>query len=572
MYVPSAVSCVLFALPFVSAVPLDLLGTLKNTITNTLTTVSNTENAIVTSASDIVDQVNKALGKDILPSAISSQEVLDSTLDDIRRELTEINEIDATFAGLLQAVVQTYAPDSIPDALNRINSIIGNTTNGVTLENVAELILNGLSVTDLTQNVLAGYALSDINSYMNYNNPAPSTKIYPRKSPQDAQYNVPERDLRAAVYFPPTFTFSAKSTKRPILFVPGTGAYGGVNFISNLGKLLGQDPRYDLAYLNVPGAMYNDTQINSEYIAYAINYVSSLTGNKGNLAVIGWSQGNLDTQWAFQYWPSTRSTTSDFISASADFHGTVLAYFLDPAFPDVVPNPPSVIQQEYDSNFVSVLRAGGGGSPYVPSTSVWSITDEIVQPQYDPIASASYSPVPAQPFCPVRSSSTTSISTPLSRPTSTKSWSDPHSTSQGSNHYKKRGSATSVPSTSSTTSNGALQGSGRYAFTNNQIQTVCAGRPAGGIYLHEGVLFNPLMYALTLDALENDGPGQVSRLDLDTVCNQVVAPGLSLEDILATEGLIPLAALNLLLYPQKTLDEPAIMPYAQVAPVARSCS
>lgn len=93
--------------------------------------------------------------------------------------------------------------------------------------------------------------------------------------------------MRAALYFPSTFDFSARPNKRPILFVPGTGDFGGVNFISNLGKLLCDDPQYDSVYLDVPGAMYNDKQINSEYIAYAVSYVSSLAGNDGDLVVIG---------------------------------------------------------------------------------------------------------------------------------------------------------------------------------------------------------------------------------------------------------------------------------------------
>lgn len=466
--------------------------------------------SILTSGVDIVDQVNKALGN-ILPTAIDTESLLNTTLADIRKELTEIDQLSETFAGLLQALVAGQVPTSIPDLLARVQATIGNTQNaGVTIENVAQAILDGVSLTDLTQNVLSGYALSPINSYNNVN-PPPPDNIYPKKQANDAPYSVPEDQLRAAIYIPPSFASYGSTNRRPILFVPGTGAFGGVNFISNLGKLLGNDNRFDPVYLNVPGAMLNDTQINSEYIAYAINYLSSITGNNNHLAVIPWSQGNPDTQWAFQYWPSTRNVVEDFISISADFHGTTLAYLLDPAFPNIVPNPPSIIQQEYDSNFILTLRAGGGGSPYVPSTSVWSITDEIVQPQYSPYASAAYftQDLPGtpntSPICPAN---------------------------------------TSVP------------------YSNNQIQTICAGQPAGGVYTHEGVLYNPLAYALAIDALTHDGPGRPERLDLSVVCNQLVAPGLTPADVAATEGLIPLALINILLYPEKVLNEPAVQAYA----------
>ena len=39
--------------------------------------------------------------------------------------------------------------------------------------------------------------------------------------------------------------------------------------------------------------------------------------------------------------------------------------------------------------------------------------------------------------------------------------------------------------------------------------------------------------------------------------------GMSLGDVLATEGLIPLAAFNVELYMPKVFDEPAIMAYAR---------
>ncbi|KAK5079364.1 hypothetical protein LTR64_002213 [Lithohypha guttulata] len=460
--------------------------------------------------SDLAKLVNLT---NILPIPIDSEDRLQTALTNIRQQNFQNEVLETTFAALLADVVANVAPQDVQGALTPIATTLGNGAIGSsTIENIAEAILNGLAVTDLTQNVLAGY-LSSGNSFSNVN-PAPPTTIYPRKSPQDAPYTVPEAQLRAAVYIPPGFTYGAK---QPICFVPGTGAFGYVNFISNLGKLFGNT--YDPVYLNVPGAMYDDTQINSQYIAYMLNYISSIT-KRNDVAEIAWSQGNLDTQWVFQYWPSTRSVVTDFISASADFHGTTLAYFLDPALVNP-PLPPSVIQQEYDSNFVLTLRRGGGGSPYVNSTSVHSISDQIVQPQYSPYASADYFTLdlPGTP--------NTNPTCPVSR---------------------------NVP------------------YTNTEIQTACAGRPAGGVYTHEGVLYNPLMYALALDALQNDGPGRLDRIDLNTVCQQLIAPGLTLADVQATEGLIPLAAVNLLLYPRKVTNEPAVMQYAVQANSACSAS
>lgn len=88
-----------------------------------------------------------------------------------------------------------------------------------------------------------------------------------------------------------------------------------------------------------------------------------------------------------QYWPSTRSIVSDFITISADYHGTTLADIICPGFPQR-PCPPAVLQQEHNSTFIATLRNGGGSSAYVPTTSVYSIFDEIVQPQEGISASA----------------------------------------------------------------------------------------------------------------------------------------------------------------------------------------
>lgn len=96
--------------------------------------------------------------------------------------------------------------------------------------------------------------------------------------------------------------------------------------------------------------------------------------------------------------------------------------------------------------------------------------------------------------------------------------------------------------------------------SNTYLQEACLAQPAGGVYLHEGVLFNPVAYALVVDALTNNGPGNFERVKGQ--CVNVVAPGLGLDDVIATEALIPVAFVNILLYQPKVTTEPAIMGYA----------
>jgi hypothetical protein len=332
---------------------------------------------------------------------------------------------------------------------------------------------------------------------INNNNPKPPSKIYPKKENGDAPYSLSEDALRQAIYIPPGFTYGKKP---PVIFVPGTGSYGGINFASNLRKLLTGKAYADPVWLNIPGAMLRDAQLNSEYVAYAINYISSVSKNSKQIAVISWSQGGLDTQWALKFWPSTRKVVRDFLPVSPDFKGTVLANVLClSVVPGInLPCDPSVFQQEATSRYVAALRANGGDSAYVPTTSFYSgFFDEVVQPQSGTGASA------------------------------------------------------------------YIRDARNVGVSNIEVQVTCAGQLGGSFYGHAGLLFNPVVYALIVDALTHDGPGRVERINRAQACASYAAPGLDLDDVIATEGLIPIAGALLLAYPQKELAEPALKGYAR---------
>jgi hypothetical protein len=56
------------------------------------------------------------------------------------------------------------------------------------------------------------------------------------------------------------------------------------------------------------------------------------------------------------------------------------------------------------------------------------------------------------------------------------------------------------------------------------------------------VLYNPLAFALAQYALTHDGPSSLSRKDVVSKCQKIVADGLGLLDLLATEGATVIAA------------------------------
>lgn len=384
------------------------------------------------------------------------------------------------------------------DAVTRIGKNFGLSANTAPTTQTSEglitnalgLILNGLTPGDINT-ILAG-ASAATNSVSNQNPPVPSKKSFYNTVSGNARFSVPEPLLRAAIYIPPGFTYGKK---QPVIMSPGTGATGGINFESNIGKLLSMTSFADPVYLNIPQNLLSDAQVNAEYVAYAIQYLYAVTNSK-KVAVITWSQGALDAQWAFKYWPSTQAKVTDHIAISPDYHGTVLAYLLCPGFStgNAISCTPSVAQQNYNSNFVNKLRSNGGDSAYVPVTSVYSLTDEIVQPQ------------------------------------------------------------------SGTAASGFINDARHVGVSNTFLQGACAGQPAGLVYTHEGVLYNPVAYALVIDALTHTGPGNFGRVTAS--CADIVAPGLSLGDVLETEALIPLAFYGILSYTPKALIEPALKSYA----------
>ncbi|KFY31732.1 hypothetical protein V493_00814 [Pseudogymnoascus sp. VKM F-4281 (FW-2241)] len=328
-----------------------------------------------------------------------------------------------------------------------------------------------------------------VDSSSNKNTVNPAIPIYPRKASGDAPYSVDENTLRSAIYIPSTFQYG-KTGKQPVLLVPGTTLPGGTSYSNAFGKLLAASSYADPVWLNIPGYSLGDVQVNSEYVAYAMNYLSGVSQQK-NISVISWSQGGINTQWGFKYWPSTRSVVSDFVALAPDFRGTIEADLLCSGLTFALCTP-SIKQQRDKSNLIATLRNNGGDSAYVPTTTFYSATDQIVQPQIGTGASS------------------------------------------------------------------FMLDARNVGVTNNQIQEVCRGTIQ--IILHEAVLYNAVAWALIEDALNHDGPGSRSRLDLPKLCFALAAPGLN---VIQGQSILATAIPNILAYKTHVFNEPAIAAYAK---------
>ncbi|KAK0289371.1 hypothetical protein LTR35_002568 [Friedmanniomyces endolithicus] len=390
----------------------------------------------------------------------------------------------------LKTITPTATPTSPQQALAALSSIYeASPTPNNLYAAIGEYIAAGLTTTNLTSALSTlESSLSGPNSETNTNPPKP---LFPHL-PKSKLNRRPLRPLRIPTprRHPHPLHLSIRQSRRPATHHPRNTGY--LTFRGSYIPLLTGSTIGDPVWLNIPGYLLNDAQTNAEFVAYAIGYISAISAHR-QVAVLGWSQGNIDTQWAFKYWPSTRGKVTDHVAFSPDYHGTVLANFL--ALGE--PMPPSVLQQEYTSTFISTLRAKGGDSAYVPTTTVYSgFLDEVVEPQQGSGASA------------------------------------------------------------------FLKDARGVGVSNNEVQSICAGLPAGSFYTHEGTLYNALGYALAVDALSHAGPGEVSRLDLASACASYLTPGLDLNDFLLTEDSIAVAAVAILVYPDKVVAEPAIKSYA----------
>ncbi|KAJ5082089.1 lipase B [Penicillium argentinense] len=311
-------------------------------------------------------------------------------------------------------------------------------------------------------------------------NPTANEQIYPSQAAGDAPFSVTEEKLRAAIHVPDDFEYG-RNGKIPVVLVSGIAVLAGMTYYYNFRKL-GNETAVDV--------------VNAEYVAYSINYIATQTGK--SVAVISWSQGGLDTQWALNT-GSRRDPSSKTSSPSAPT--STVPNRIRPLLCLTLGLPactPSVWQKNYTSTFIETFRNDDGDSAYVPTTTIYSTPDEIVQPQSGPNASVRLHDV---------------------------------------------------------------RGAG---VTNAHLQSVRTGQPADGFYSHEGVLYNPLAWALAVDAIVHAGPASIARVDR-SVCEQVLPPTLDLTDLFRTEGFLFIAVAELLAYEPHMTAEPAVAGYASAS-------
>jgi hypothetical protein len=155
---------------------------------------------------------------------------------------------------------------------------------------VLNLVLESFTQSDIV-NLAIGE--SPIENSSNKLNLIPSTPVlFPKNNSGDAPYSVDENSLRSVIYIPPKFTYGNVPL---LLFNPGTGTTAGQNFVPNLGncsQVLTMQIQSVSALLQISWQIFklassltftHGLKLNwrpgSEYVVYAIKYVSAISGN-----------------------------------------------------------------------------------------------------------------------------------------------------------------------------------------------------------------------------------------------------------------------------------------------------
>jgi hypothetical protein len=173
----------------------------------------------------------------------------------------------------------------------------------------------------------------------------------------------------------------AGARREPVLLVPGTTlnpstdfGYGWEPSLAKLGR--------SYCTIDLPGNAMANIQTAGEYVVYAIRTMHHDYG--GRIDIIGHSQGGMVPRWALRFWPGTRKMVDDLIGLSPSNHGTLDA------------NPlceltcaPSIWQQRKGARFLAALNSYQETFPGISYTDIYTLTDEVVVPNFGPSASSS---------------------------------------------------------------------------------------------------------------------------------------------------------------------------------------
>ncbi len=166
----------------------------------------------------------------------------------------------------------------------------------------------------------------------------------------------------------------------PVLLIHGTDSTTQMSWPTTYMPAL-TDAGFAVFTVDLPSRALADIQDSSEYVVYALRAIHALTGQK--VSMIAHSQGGLEERWALRWWPTVRALVDDVISLGTPQHGTQVAN-LNCAFGCAPPH----WQMQVGSQFLDALNRDDETPGDLDYTSIYSGTDELVQPQLPDSTSA----------------------------------------------------------------------------------------------------------------------------------------------------------------------------------------
>lgn len=174
-----------------------------------------------------------------------------------------------------------------------------------------------------------------------------------------------------------------RSRRNVALFVHGTTFKPDENFEWNWLRVMEQRER-PYCTVALPNRAMSDAQISAEYVVHAVRYLHRTSGRK--VDILGHSQGGLVPRFALRFWPDIRAMVDDYVGFGATNHGSFL---INALCPPVVGCSPSLWQQTADSAFTKATNSGQETFAGISYTSIYSHTDEFVQPALDDTGTSS---------------------------------------------------------------------------------------------------------------------------------------------------------------------------------------
>jgi triacylglycerol lipase len=179
----------------------------------------------------------------------------------------------------------------------------------------------------------------------------------------------------------------------PVLLVHGTGQTGESTFSRNYAQVL---PRmgYDVCTVGLVDYGRGDIQASAERIVYAVRTLAQRSHSK--VQVIGHSEGPLPVRWAIKWWPDVAPLIDDLIGLAPPYHGWLGTDALCSGG-----CVPALWQMRRESQFMAAQNSGDETPGGVSYTTVYSMTDELVQP-YSTAELRGGANIKVQDLCPGR--------------------------------------------------------------------------------------------------------------------------------------------------------------------------